>query len=406
MAAIAADDRPVVVGAGPAGLAAAWALKRVGVEPVVLERANTVCSSWRGHYRGLRLNSPRRISSLPGMRMERELGRWVAREDFLAYVERYARRLNADVHFSVAVQRIDRDDGYWRLTTTAGELNTRSVVIATGLNGRPHIPDWPGRATYEGALIHATNYFDAAPFVGSDVLVVGLGASGTDIAVELARDGARRVRVSVRTPPLIYRRHLSTALMSQLVKHVPVPDALFDRLSLWLHRLQWRDLSSYGLQRPTEGMATSLSRRGHGATMDCGLISAVKEGALEIIPGVTGLDGRRVLLADGTSIEPDAVIAATGQQPSLDGLVGHLGLLAPPVGRPVVHGGRTAREAPNIYFLGFRLPAGQLPDLAIDARVIARRIASQRRRPSQSVGQSHVKRRSSVREDRIRGSHA
>jgi len=73
------NERPVVIGAGPGGLAASWALKRAGIEPVVLERSSVVCSSWRGHYRALHLNSPRRISSLPGMRMERRLGRWVAR---------------------------------------------------------------------------------------------------------------------------------------------------------------------------------------------------------------------------------------------------------------------------------------------------------------------------------------
>jgi cation diffusion facilitator CzcD-associated flavoprotein CzcO len=371
-----AADRPVVIGAGPAGLAAAWALKRVGVDPIVIERADGVCSSWRGHYRRLHLNSPRRISSLPGLRMERRLGRYVAREDFIEYVERYAERIDPDIRFGTEVERIERADGGWLVLTSAGALPARAVVVATGLNQRPQMPDWPGAASFRGELLHAGDYDEPGRFAGRDVLVVGFGASGTDIALELARAGDGRVLMSRRTSPIIYRRHVSTALLSQLVKHAPVPKVVVDRLSLLLHDLLWGDLSDCGLGRPREGMATSLAKRGHGATMDRGLVSAVRRGRIEVVPAVSGFDGDAVLLEDASRIEPEVVIAATGQRPGLEGLVGHLGVLGPPVGRPLVHGGRTAPGAPQLYFLGFRLPAGQLPDLFIDARVLARRIAA------------------------------
>lgn len=368
-------NRPLVIGAGPAGLAAAWALKRVGMNPIVLERADGVCSSWRGHYQALRLNSPRYLSSLPGMPMERRLGAWVTRADFLDYVERYARRVGADTRFGTEVQRLEPEDDGWTLQSSSGAFHAPAVIVATGLNARPHLPDWPGVEGYTRDLLHACDYSEPKPFTGRDVLVVGVGASATDIAVELANREGGRVRLAVRTPPLIYRRNGATALMSQLVKHGWVPAPLFDRLSLMLHALLYGDLSAYGLEAPREGMATSLAKRGHGATMDRGLVAALKSRRLEVVAAVNAFDGDDVVLADGTRISPDAVIAGTGQRPDLDGLAGHLGVLTPPGGRPSVHGAKTAHTAPHLYFLGFRLPAGQLPDLGIDARAIARRIA-------------------------------
>ncbi len=372
-------EQPLVVGAGPAGLATAWALKRAGIEPIVLERADSVCTSWRGHYRSLRLNSPRYLSSLPGMPMERSLGPWVKRADFLDYVERYAATLDADIRFGTEVQRLERYGESWLAQTPAGTFAAPAVVVATGLNARPHLPAWQGLDGYMRELVHASTYSAPERFTDLDVLVVGVGATATDIAVELANGAAARVRMAVRTPPLIYRANGASALMSQLVKHGWVPDRLFDRLSLKLHDLFFGDLARYGLERPSEGMATSLARRGHGATMDRGLVDAIKSGRLEVVAAVEAFDGEEVVLADGSRIGPDAVIAATGNRPDLHHLVGHFGVLTPPGGRPGVHGSETAPAAPDLYFIGYRLPAGQLPDLGIDARAIARRIVRDRR---------------------------
>jgi hypothetical protein len=117
-----------------------------------------------------------------------------------------------------------------------------------------------------------------------------------------------------------------------------------------------------------------MRRRGHGATIDRGLVSALRRGAIEAVAAVERFDGADVVLADGSRVQPDAVIATTGQRPDLGPLVGHLGVIDP-LGYPVVHGAAEAATAPGLHFVGFRLPAGQLPDMRLDARAVARRVA-------------------------------
>jgi putative flavoprotein involved in K+ transport len=314
--------------------------------------------------------------------MERGLGRWVSRQDFIEYVERYSERLQADIRFEVEATRVDRVGDIWRIATSHGPLYTRSVVVATGLNARPHLPGWPGIDAYEGALLHATSYSEPRLLAGGDVLVVGLGASATDIALELVSDSARRVRISVRSPPLIFPRHAAIAVMSQLVKHISLPDRLVDRLSLFIHDLLWGDLSQYGLARPAQGLARSIATRGHGATIDRGLVRALRSRQIEIVPAVGRFHPDSIELVDGTRITAETVIAATGQRPALEPLVGHLGVLREPNRLPALHGAKTAPQAPGLYFLGYRLPAGQLPDMSTDARAIARRIAESGHRGS------------------------
>lgn len=380
-----ATDRPVyVIGGGPGGLAVAHALRARGLRAVVLEKSDGVGASWRGHYDRLHLHTTRRLSALPGLPMPRRFGRWVARDDVVRYLEKYAEHHELEIVTGVEVSRVEPapDGTGWRLRATGGrELDGAAVVVATGFNHTPRIPEWAGRDAYEGELLHASAYRDAAPFTGRDVLVVGAGNTGAEIAVDLVEGGAARVRLAVRTVPHIVRR--STAgwpaqFTSILVRRLPV--GLVDRLARPVARLSVPDLSERGLPRPDTGL---YSRVGQGAipVLDVGLIDAVRGGRIEIVAAVDGFDDGKVVLADGTRLSPDAVVAATGYARGLDDLVGHLGVLDER-GRPSVRGARTPAGAPGLYFTGYTNPiSGNLREMAIDARKIARTIAGDRGRP-------------------------
>ncbi|MFD4032198.1 flavin-containing monooxygenase [Streptomyces sp. NPDC058637] len=374
------DDRPVyVIGGGPGGLAAAAALRGQGVRAVVLEKSDGVAASWRRHYDRLHLHTIRRWSSLPGLAMPRRFGRWVSRDDMVRYLEKYAEHHELEVVTGVEVSRIDRaaDGSGWQLSATGGRVLTgRAVVVATGFNHTPLIPDWSGRDGFTGELAHAAEYRAPGPYAGKDVLVVGIGNTGAEIAVDLVEGGASRVRIAVRTTPHIVRR--STAgwpaqATAVLVRRLPV--RLVDRAGGLLARVAVPDLSAQGLPRPDTGLYSRV-REGAIPVQDVGLINAVKRGRVVPVAAVESFDGDTVVLADGTRITPDAVIAATGYRRALEGLVGHLGVLDAR-GRPVVHGARTPEQAPGLYFTGFTNPiSGMLREMALDARKIARRLAA------------------------------
>ncbi|MEU3292459.1 NAD(P)/FAD-dependent oxidoreductase [Streptomyces longwoodensis] len=372
-------DRPVyVIGGGPGGLAAAYALRAQGVRAVVLEKSDRVGASWRGHYDRLHLHTTRRLSALPGLAMPRRFGRWVSRDDVVRYLEKYAEHHELEIVTGVEVSRVERspDGTGWLLHATGGRrLTGAAVVVATGFNHTPRVPDWPGRDTYTGEFLHASAYRDGAPYAGRDVLVVGVGNTGAEIAVDLVESGAERVRLAVRTAPHIVRR--STAgwaaqYTGVLVRRLPV--ALVDRLARPMARLSVPDLSAHGLPRPGTGLYSRVTE-GAIPVQDVGLIDAVRTGRVEVVGAVEGFEDGEVLLADSGRISPDTVIAATGYVRALEGLVGHLGVLDGR-GRPVVHGARTPSGAPGLYFTGFTNPiSGMLRELAIDAQRIAKAVA-------------------------------
>lgn len=374
------DDRPVyVIGGGPGGLATAAALRDRGVRAVVLEKADRVGASWRGHYDRLHLHTTRRWSALPGLKMPRRFGRWVGRDDVVRYLEKYTEHHELEVVTGVEVTRIDPapdGSGDWQLTATGGRvLRARAVVVATGFNHTPRIPEWPGRDTFSGELLHAAEYRNPAPYADKDVLVVGIGNTGAEIAADLAEGGASRVRIAVRTAPHIVRR--STAgwpaqATGILVRRLPV--WLVDRAGSVMARIAVPDLSAKGLPRPESGLYSRV-REGAIPVQDVGLIDAVKSGTVVPVATVASFEEDAVVLADGTRLTPDTVIAATGYTRALEPLLGHLDVLDAR-GRPLVHGARTPKQAPGLYFTGFTNPiSGMLREMALDARRIAKRVA-------------------------------
>jgi putative flavoprotein involved in K+ transport len=373
----------MVIGAGPAGLAAAAELGRRGVAATVLEQANAVASSWRGRYDRLRLNSSRWFSSLPGERYPRSAGTFPSRDQMVSYLEGYARAKSVDVRLNTQVERIDRDSDAWVLRTSTGDLAAEHVIVASGYAHTPFIPDWPGRDAFRGPVMHAADYRSPDAFRDGDVLVVGPGCSGMEIAYDLIDSGARRVRLAVRTPPnIIIRSPIGPLFARALLKLGP---RRADRVMPLIRRLEVGDLTEYGLPMPEEGIFARLQRLGVApAIVDKEVIEAIKERRIEIVGGVESLDGSGVMLADGTRIEPDAVIAATGYRTGLEPVVGHLDVLDD---RGVPRPPNGDEAAPGLRFIGFLPRPAHLGLIGTEATraaaAIARGSQPARSRPSQ-----------------------
>ena len=366
----------LVCGAGTAGLAAAATLKGVGVTVTVLERSDRVGASWRSRYDGLRLNTPGWMSTQPGFRAtRRRYGEFPTRDAWIEYLEDYAAHHGIDIRFGTEARRVSAVDGGWRVETSGGDLQARFLVIATGHDRDPDVPDWPGRDGFTGELIHSSAYRDPGPYRGRDVLVVGPNTTGSEVATLLARGGAARVRVACRTPPtMIARKFLGVPvnITGAALNHLPL--WVGDQVGRMTQSILFGDLTPHGLARPPAGIATTLSKRRQAPAYDDGFVSSLKAGRIELVAAVIGFDGPDVILADGTHIQPDAVIAATGYRPGLEPLVGHLGVLDSS-GFPLVSGGATRASAAGLYFTGYRVDlSGQLRLMRFDARAIAKSV--------------------------------
>ncbi|MEW2306736.1 NAD(P)/FAD-dependent oxidoreductase [Streptomyces sp. NPDC006655] len=373
----------IVIGAGPHGLAAAALLKRFDVPTVILERSDRVGNSWAQRYDHLRLHTTPGTSKLPGLPVPRQAGPWVSRDDYVRYLESYAAHHRLDVRLTTPVLRIQRtgpgSDARWLVCTPDGPVPTDAVVVATGRCHAPHVPHWPGRATFTGTLLHSARYRSPAPYRGQHVLVVGAGNSGTEIAAVLAGAGAARVQISVRTPPNILPRSSARwHAIGRLTEALPL--AWRDRTSLLTQRVAVPDLTSRGLPRPRTGLYTRNAREGVNPVLDHGFVDAVRSGRVEPVPAVRRFDGPDVVLADGTRVRPNTVIAATGYRTNLYDLVGSLGVLDED-GRPLVVGSETHPEAPHLYFAGYINPlTGVLRQAGIEARAIAHAVRREKAR--------------------------
>jgi cation diffusion facilitator CzcD-associated flavoprotein CzcO len=365
------ERRVVVVGAGPAGLASAAELGRRGVPVTVLERADAVAAAWRGRYDRLRLNSSRPFSKLPGERYVPGTPIFPSRDEVVAYLEGYAKRNRIELRLGTTLDRIDRHADGWLLRTSTGDLATDHVIVAAGYEHTPIVPDWPGREFFDKPFMHSGEYRNPDPFRAADVLVVGPGCSGMEIAYDLAEGGAGRVRLAVRTPPNIIIRNPAGPLFANVMRRLPPKraDALMNRI----REKEIGDLTEFGLPVPEEGVFSRLRRLSVApAIVDREVIQAIRDRRIEIVAGVESLDGTGVTFADGSRLEPDAVIAATGWRPALDSVVGHLGVLND---RGVPYEAQGEEAAPGLRFVGYRPLPAHISHMGREARRAAKEIA-------------------------------
>lgn len=371
----------IVVGAGSSGLAAAVALRRRGFETIVIEKADTVGTSWRSRYAELRLNSWRPMSKLQGRGMSRQCGRYPSRDDVVAYLERFARQHGVAPRLRTELVDVQREHDVWRLETSSGTMLCRYLVIATGWDAVPCMPRWPGATTFDNELIHSSELTSAAAYAGREVLVVGAGNSGLDIASHLVKAGAR-VTLSMRTPPNLASREVfgipGQPILVFLGDHTPrvMADAMF-RI---VQRMTFGDVRRYGIPRSPIGVYANYRENRRNPAVDDGFIAALKRGAARVVGTVERLEGSDVVLADGARLHPDAVICATGYRRGLEPLVGHLGILGDD-GIPIHHAGAPDhRLAPRLYFCGmWGQFSGQIRLGPIHARRIARAASVDRR---------------------------
>jgi putative flavoprotein involved in K+ transport len=281
----------IVIGGGQSGLAAAHALGRAGLAPIVLEAGPEPSGSWPHYYDSLRLFSPAGFSGMPGAPFAGDPDRYPTRDEVAAHLRAFAASLDVDIRNRTKVTAVATSSRGFLVTTEAGdEMNATTVVAATGSFGNPHLPLLPGQDTFTGDLLHVTDYRNPTPYVGRRVVVVGAGDSAVQVAFELTE--AANVTLATRHP----------------VAFLPQRRDGHD-IHYWLDRTGFDDL-------PPEWLARILTAT--LVTDTGGYRRALDTGKLDRRPMFTAFEGNRLVWSDGTREVVDAVVLATGYRPALD----------------------------------------------------------------------------------------
>jgi putative flavoprotein involved in K+ transport len=374
------DPSIVIVGGGPAGLSTAGALKRAGIDSLILERDASIGGLWSRRYERLHLHTIRRFSGLAHFPIPATYPKYVPKDSFAQYLRDYARHFALDVELNCNVNRVTTNEGAgtardgFVVETDRGARRADAVVIASGMFGEAPPPPFEGLDAYRGRVLHSSAYVRGSEFAGKRALVVGLGNTGAEIAADLVERGASFVAVSVRSvPPVVPRDFLGTPVQLFGLALSGAPVRLADRIGAIIARVAIGDLTQYGL-RKSEWYPFSAKRV---PVIDVGFVANLRNGRIVIRPALSRFSETGVTYDDGRAEDFDAVILATGYETGLDRLLAIPGLLEDDAYPRFASGERTSQ--PGLYFMGyFKSHRGHFFEIDRASRRLARTILGDR----------------------------
>lgn len=332
----------IVIGAGPAGLTAAYYLHRRGLPYRVLER-HAIGYAWRNHYDSLHLNTLKQVSALPGLPMPDAYPDFPSAAQFVAYLESYAAHFDLHLETGVEVRQAHAEGAGWRLETNRGDYQAEALIVATGIWSTPFTPSIAGMETFAGEITLACDYRNPAPFRGKRTLVVGLGNSGADIAVELAQAGVE-VEVSIRDGAyFIEKASTAEGVLAWSARYQALPPQVAEQEL----RQEMQTFAELGIPGPT---ASPLQRN---AVVGFKFPEAVKAGQITLHPCIQAFRDDRVCFVDDVCARFDAVILATGYRPTLQCVAPYLE--CDRRGYPQLRG-YCSTKTPRLYCFGFDYP--------------------------------------------------
>lgn len=347
----AISERVCIIGAGPAGLSAARALRRLGIPYDHFERHSDVGGIWdldnpgTPMYESAHFISSRQTSGFFDFPMPEDYPDYPGNRHILAYTRAFADAygLRDVVRFGTSVTAVDPDDDGWRVQTADGqERGYRAVICATGVTWSARSPQHEGR--FDGEIRHSSSYRRPEEFRGKRVLVVGLGNSGADIACDAAAT-ADAAFVSIRRGYHVIPKHLFGLPVDEFATRGPQLPLQVERpLFKAILRVLQGDLTRYGLPKPDHKLFESHP------LLNSQLLHHLQHGDVAIRPDVARLDGRRVRFTDGSSTEVDLILHATGYDWSIPYAEKHFTWAD---GRPDLYLNTFSREHHNLFGLGY-----------------------------------------------------
>ena len=386
---VAPDQAAIcIIGAGSSGMAVAKALRERNLDFDCFEKGSDIGGMWRyGNdngqscaYRSLHIDTSRTNLGYSDFPIADDKPDFLSHQEMLAYLESYADHFGgrSRVRFNCEVTKVARNEhGGWRVTTADGSRDYQTVIVANGHLWDPRRPSFPG--AFDGTAIHSSDYRTAAPFDDKKVLVVGIGNSAVDIAVDLCRRAAS-VTISTRTGAHIMPKYMMGIPIDRwsafLTRKLKLPTLWARKIMARLVYLAVGNQSRFGIPKPKHPMW-----REH-ATLSQELLPYIGHGWIKVRPNVTSLDGDNVNFADGSAETFDAVIYATGYKTSFPFLSPDI-FAVPDAGMVNLYRRITPPNQPGLYFAGLVQPIGPtIPLVEVQARWIASVLAHQVQLPT------------------------
>ncbi|CAL5204335.1 unnamed protein product [Lathyrus oleraceus] len=308
----------VIVGGGPSGLAISALLIQNSISHTILEKEDCNASLWRKNaYDRLNLHLASEFCSLPLVPHPPSGPTYLTKDQFLQYIDEYVDHFDIKPRYYRVVESANYDNvqNKWVVeakNTLEGTLEVygaKFLVIASGENSEGFIPNVHGLGKFEGEVVHSKYYKSGSKYKSKDVLVVGCGNSGMEIAYDLHNWGAN-TSIVIRNPLHVFTRDMIRIGM-RLVQYFPVYIA--DTIITILAKLKYGDLSKYGIHRPKDGPLYLKNSTGKSAVIDVGTIEKIMEGSIKVVPsGIKKIEKKNVIFENNMEKEFDAIVFATG----------------------------------------------------------------------------------------------
>jgi len=318
---IANNNHIAIIGAGPAGLAVAGLCSSKDLDYTLLEKADTVAPMWHKHYDRLHLHTVRKYSSLPLYPIPDKYPTYLSKYQVVEYMEEYKTHFNIQPQFNTKIESITKENNQWKITTSQGVNKCNIVVLCTGVNRVPYYPHWTGFNRDTNNISHSRNYKNPEHFEGKKVLVIGMGNTGAEIALDLAEHNIE-TDISVRSVLNIAPRDIMgrpSQVSAKMLAKLPL--GIGDSIGKFVKNVAVGDLSKYGLKTTKESAVKHLLETGKTPVLDLGTVKKIKEGKIKVQQGIDSFDDLTVNFKNGVSKKYDKIILATGYRAKLEELI-------------------------------------------------------------------------------------
>ena len=361
------DTDVLIIGAGPAGLATAYALKQLGIECRVIERGKQVGYAWTQTYESLTLHTGKHFSHLPGMKFSPSTPLFPSKNNLLEYLSGYVETFKLNIETDCNSTHVSHIDNRWKVDTSREEKRARFLVIATGIISNPFLPALDGQEKFNGRIIHSAEYRKPDGYRDKRVLVIGIGNSAAEITVELARHGVD-VTISIRSGANV----VPLKLFGVPIQYHSI---LVQKLPLSVRNMMVKVMEKFikVLKGPPVLPKPSYSVLDRQPLIGYKIVNEIRKGRVKQRGGIKEFTEGGVVYENGATEDFDDVILATGFRSALGMFDGAISLDERGFAR---RDGVVSVDHPDLYSVGHNYGTiGGLRNIYYDSQLTARLIS-------------------------------